>query len=345
MAAERSSLERIERLAANWRKLLKVDADNKLPSDFEIGKLLLAAYPERVARQNNKQSEYYTLSNGFVVKLPPHDPLIFQPWLCAAQLDSGKGEGRIFLAAPVHEKDLAPLAREQTVFEWDPVGGRVTGTTERRIGNVTLNSKPLSVIPDEEAVRVICSQVVESGLKLLDWGEVEEELQARILCLRTWRPDEGWPDVRTVHLVSTANEWLSPFLAGIRKENELKRLDKSTILRGLLSWEMQKKLDTLVPARIEVPTGSMIQVRYFADGATPVLEVRLQEMFGLLDTPTVNEGKSKVILHLLSPGYKPVQLTQDLRSFWQSAYHEVRSGFVVATPSIPGPMIRLRRHP
>ncbi len=325
VAAERSSLERIERLASSWRRFLKVDADNALPSDFEIGRLLLAAYPERVARQNNKQSEQYTLTNGFVVKLPPHDPLIYQPWLCAAQLDSGKGEGRIFLAAPVHENDLDMLAKEQTNFGWDTAGGRVTGTTERRIGNVALRSKPLSVIPDEEAVRVICSQVVESGLKLLGWGESEEEMQTRILCLRAWRSDEGWPDVRTEQLVGTADEWLSPYLVGIRKENELKRLDKVAILRGLLSWEMQKKLDTLAPTRIEVPTGSMIQVHYFADGATPVLEVRLQEMFGLLDTPTVNEGKSKVILHLLSPGYKPVQVTQDLRSFWQSAYHEVRS--------------------
>ncbi len=325
VAADRSSLERIERLAANWRKFLKVDADNRLPSDFEIGKLLLAAYPERVARQNNKQSEYYTLTNGFVVKLPQHDPLIYQPWLCAAQLDSGKGEGRIFLAAPVHEEDLAALAKEQTAYGWDLVGGRVTGTIERRIGNVALSSKPMSSIPDDEAVRVICDQVGESGLKLLDWGEAEEELQTRILCLRTWRPDEGWPDVGSEHLVSTANIWLSPYLAGIRKESDLKRLDKSAIIRGLLSWEMQKKLDTLAPARIEVPTGSMIQVRYFVEGAAPVLEVRLQEMFGLLDTPVVNEGKVKVIMHLLSPGYKPVQVTQDLRSFWQTAYHEVQS--------------------
>jgi ATP-dependent helicase HrpB len=124
--------------------------------------------------------------------------------------------------------------------------------------------------------------------------------------------------------LETVGEWLSPYLNGVRREGELKKLDKATMLRGLLSWELQKKLDDLAPAKIEVPTGSMIRLRYFDDGASPVLEVRLQELFGLADTPTVNDGRIKVILHLLSPGYKPVQVTQDLRSFWETTYHEVR---------------------
>ena len=322
--ADRGALERIERLAANWRRILKVEADNKMPQDFEVGKLLMAAYPERIARQNNKQSEYFTLTNGLVVKLPPHDPLVYQAWLCAAQLDSGKGEGKIFLAAPVHEDDLVCLAKEQTAFAWDKTGGRVIGTSGLRIGNIALSSKPLTVIPDAEAARVICQQIRESGLSLLGWGETETDVQARILSLRKWRPDDGWPDVSSEYLIQTLDSWLPPYLTDLRKEAELKKLDKVSILRGLLPWEMQKKLDALAPSRMEVPTGSMIQLRYDDAGSAPVLEVRLQEMFGLLDTPTVNEGKMKVILHFLSPGYKPVQVTQDLRSFWQTTYHEVR---------------------
>jgi ATP-dependent helicase HrpB len=322
--ADSNGLERIERLAANWRRILKVDTDNRMPSDFEVGRLLIAAYPERIAKQNNKQSEYFTLTNGLVVKLPPHDPLVYQSWLCAAQLDSGKGEGKIFLAAPVHEADLVEIAEEQTAFAWDEKGNRVIGTSGLRIGNIVLSSKPLSVIPDVAATRVICDQVRESGLGLLDWGDSEIGMQARILSLRKWRPDDGWPDVSMEHLMQNIETWLPPYLAGVRKEAELKKLDKVSIILGLLPWEKQQKLDSLAPSRIEVPTGSMIQLRYDEVGSAPVLEVRLQEMFGLMDTPTVNDGKMKVILHLLSPGYKPVQVTQDLRSFWQTTYHEVR---------------------
>ncbi|HQR41162.1 MAG TPA: ATP-dependent helicase C-terminal domain-containing protein, partial [Gemmatales bacterium] len=143
--------------------------------------------------------------------------------------------------------------------------------------------------------------------------------------LRAWRTEGPWPDVSTVALEKSAAEWLSPYLAGIRKRSDLVKLDKPAILRSVLPWELQAKLDTLAPARVEVPTGSMIRLQYFPDGATPVLEVRLQELFGLLDTPAVNGGSTKVVLHLLSPGYKPVQVTQDLRSFWQNTYHEVRN--------------------
>lgn len=324
VSADRSGLERIERLAANWRRFLRVDADNQLPMDYAVGRLLVAAYPERIARQNNKQSEYYTLTNGLVVKLPPHDPLIYQAWICAAQLDSGKGEGRIYLAAPVMADDLTTFAKEHVSIGWDAVGGRLAGNTERRIGNVILNTRPLAIITDEMAIPVIGRHVHDAGLSVLDWGEAEADIQSRILSLRAWRPDDGWPDVTTSRLLETVGEWLSPYLNGVRRGSELKKLDKVAMLRGLLSWELQQKLDDLAPAKVEVPTGSMIRLRYFDDGALPVLEVRLQELFGLADTPTVNDGRTKVILHLLSPGYKPVQVTQDLRSFWETTYHEVR---------------------
>jgi len=324
VASDRSGLERIERLAANWRKYLEVTADNQLPMDYDVGRLLLAAYPERVAKQNKAQSEYYTLTNGLVVRLPAHDPLVYQTWICAAQLDSGKGEGKIFLAAPVMEDDLTALVKERVSISWDTTGGRLTGATEQRIGSIMLSTRPLTLIPDEAAIPVICRYVQEAGLSALDWGETENNIQARILSLRSWRPADGWPDVRTQHLLDKVGEWLPPYLIGVRRASELKRLDKSSMIRGMLSWELQKKLDDLAPERVEVPTGSMIRLRYFDDGAPPVLEVRLQEMFGLTDTPKVNDGRMAVVLHLLSPGYKPVQVTQDLRSFWETTYHEVR---------------------
>jgi len=322
--ADRSTLERIERLSANWRRLLKAEADNKMPDDSAVGALLSEAYPERIARQNNKQSEYYTLTTGTVVKLPPHDPLIHSPWLCVAQLDAGKGEGKIFLAAPLNEEGLEHLVKEKESVSWDATSGRVVGATERRVGGLLLSSKLHAQVKDEEAIEIICEQVREQGLSLLDWGDGEKEFQSRLLSLRRWRATENWPDVGDETLIRDPEKWLAPFLTGVRKESELKKLDKIAALRALLPWELQSRVEELAPARLEVPTGSQIRLKYSDAGDPPVLEVRLQELFGLLDTPTVNEGRMKVVLHLLSPGYKPVQVTQDLRSFWQNTYHEVR---------------------
>lgn len=324
VSADRGGLERMERLAANWRKFLAVKTDNAMPDDASVGKLLVAAYPERIARQKSRQSEFYVLTSGLVVKLPPHDPLVHQPWLCCAQLDAGKGEGKIFLAAPVQEEDLSEMTSVKQVISWDKNAGRVVAATEQRIGSLLLSSKPLPQITDEQAIPVICKQVEEQGLALLDWSDSEKELQARLLSLRRWRPEEPWPDVSNAWLTANSRVWLAPFLSGVRRESDLKKLDKIAMIRAMIPWELQSRLDTLAPARMEVPTGSQIRLGYSEEGSPPVLEVRLQEMFGLLDTPAVNEGRIKVVLHLLSPGYKPVQVTQDLRSFWQNTYEEVR---------------------
>ncbi len=325
VSAVRQLLERMERLSQQWRKFLSVEADNRMPSDHEAGRLLAAAYPERIAKQNNKGTEYYTLSNGRVAKLPPHDPLMHSPWICAAILDSGKGEGKIFIAAPIALADLEERAKPQQSVRWDPSGGRVVGTQEKRIGSLLLSATPIHALTDEQAIPVLCDQLREQGLALLGWDESEVEMQQRMMSLRAWRKEEAWPDVRTESLIAHPDQWLAPFLAGVRKESELKKLDKESMLKALIPWELQSKLDVLAPDRVEVPTGSNIKLRYFEDGSPPALEVRLQEMFGLLDTPSVNDGQVKVVLHLLSPGYKPVQVTQDLRSFWQNTYHEVRN--------------------
>jgi len=144
------------------------------------------------------------------------------------------------------------------------------------------------------------------------------------LSLRQWRKDEEWPDVSDENLPQTTHSWLAPYLADVSKRQDFQRLELSTILMGILPWNLGKDLDKLAPTRLNVPSGSMIKLKYSSTGAPPVMEVRLQEVFGLLETPAVNEGRNKVLLHLLSPGFKPVQVTQDLKSFWQTTYHEVR---------------------
>ncbi|GIL23187.1 MAG: ATP-dependent helicase HrpB [Bacteroidota bacterium] len=322
--AERNVLERIERLATNWRRIFNMKVDNTIPPDSEVGRLIAEAYPERIAQQQAKQSERYKLANGRVVKLPNHDALTREPWLAVAHLDAGANEGKIFLAAPLDEADLHHRATETEVVKWDSTRGILVAQLEKKVGNTVLSSKPMQQIPETKRKAVLLDALREEGLKLIGWDETHTEWQNRIVSLRMWRKEEAWPDVTTENLLATAEAWLTPYLNNITKRSELQKLELSNILIGLLPWDMQPKVDKLAPVRLQVPSGSQIKLNYFSDGRAPVMEVRLQEMFGLLETPAINEGRTKILLHLLSPGYKPVQVTQDLKSFWQTTYHEVR---------------------
>ncbi len=324
VSTERNVLERIERLAASWRRIFKLEVDNKMPIDSEVGRLVSEAYPERIAQQQEKQSVRYKLANGRVVRLPDHDPLLRESWLSVAHLDAGSNEGKIFLAAPLNERDLIHRAKETETIFWDAERGMIVAVLEKRIGNTVLSSKPLPKISESQRIKILCEVLRKEGLKLLNWSETQEEWQARVMSLRTWRPDEGWPDVSENALLNTSEEWLAAYLIQVSKRNDFNKLDLHAILAGLIPWELTSKLDKLAPAKINVPSGSHIKLNYQLDGSAPVMEVRLQEMFGLLETPSINEGRTKILLQLLSPGYKPVQVTQDLKSFWQTTYHAVR---------------------
>lgn len=322
--ADRTALTRIEKIAAQWRKLLSVDADNSEINDHSVGHLLIAAYPERIAQQIEKHNERYKLANGRMVKLPQHDVLVREPWLCVAQLDAGHKEGKIFLATAVDQQYLLHASKQTDVVFWDEEREMVVAATEWRLGNLVLERKALAKPSQQGAEQIIFNCIREKGLKFLEWSEEHTNWQARLLSLKHWRPQENWPDVTEEQLLNTLEDWLAPYLSGVYKRSEVVKLDLLTILQSSLSWEMANKAEALAPRALPVPSGSMINLQYFNDGRPPVMEVRLQEMFGLLETPTVNEGRTKIMLHLLSPGYKPVQVTQDLRSFWQTTYHEVR---------------------
>ncbi len=323
VSADKNVLERIERLATQWRKFFSVEQDNTAPVDQEVGKLVAAAYPERIAKQR-EQKHRYRLANGKIVKLNEHDPLSHETYLAIAHLDAGQTEGKIYLAAPLSYDDIFHLASPKKVITWDTQNGILISRNEIRIGDIILESKPLSPIPEEEKVKILCEVIRKEGLSLLNWTEQVTQWKARISSISTWRTNEEWPNVSDEHLLNTLEEWLAPFLISIKKREDFFKLDLYTILSSLLSYQQTQQLNTLAPEKIKVPSGSMIELNYNADGTNPVLAVRLQEVFGLVDTPTVNEGRIKLILHLLSPGYKPVQITQDLKSFWKNTYPEVR---------------------
>lgn len=324
ISGERSFLERIERLAQAWRSQFNIKADNDAVADTQVGKWVMAAYPERVGRQMEKNGERYKMVSGRIARLPAHDPLHRETWLAIAQADSGVHEGKIFMAAPLDEQDLTPMATEREIVSWDDARGMVTASLELRIGNLALSGKPLKTIDEEKKRDVLCAVIRDKGLGLLNFGAEQRSWQARVLSLRSWRPDESWPDVSDENLLNTLEEWLGPFVTNLYKRTELEKLDLNTILTTLLPWELGSRFNQLAPEKLLVPSGSLIRLDYFPDGRPPVMEVRLQEVFGMLETPSVNEGRNKLVMHLLSPGYKPVQVTQDLKSFWTNTYAEVR---------------------
>lgn len=330
--ADKRVLERIERLSLSWRKQMSTETDNTHPDMFVTGKLIAAAYPERVAKRMDKNGLRYRLSNGRIVKLLEQDILHQQEYIAIAQLDAGTNEGKVFMAAPLNASDLLDLAIEKEIVFWDAERGMIVSQIEKCVGGIVLQTKQQSNINEEQRVRLLFAAIRTEGLKKFGWTEKQELLQARILSLRSWRTNESWPDVSTEHLLDTLESWLPPYLVNVNKRSEIQQFNWNEILISLLPWELANKLDSLVPEKILVPSGSMIRINYFPDGRKPELEVRLQELFGLLETPSVNEGKNKILLHLLSPGYKPVQVTQDLNSFWNKTYFEVRKDLLSRYP-------------
>ncbi|MBC7694978.1 MAG: ATP-dependent helicase HrpB [Burkholderiales bacterium] len=319
-----NKFKRIEKNAASYRKLLNLNADNDPVDPNETGLLLAYAYPERIASAKPGNNAQFQLANGKVATAGHKDDLAHEAWLAIANMDLRDGLGKIFMAAPLNPKDLIHLVKEKQNIAWDTRKGGLICSTELKIGSILLQSKPLTK-PDETLVLdAICHAIKLEGESLLDFTDQFTQLQNRISSLALWNPDEQWPVVNTLYLLNTAQDWLGPYVKDIRKTDGLKKIDLSECLLHSLSWEQQQILEQLAPSKLEVPSGSKIRMEYFANGTAPVIAVRLQEVFGMEDTPTVNYGKIKTVLHLLSPGYKPVQVTTDLKSFWNNTYHEVK---------------------
>jgi ATP-dependent helicase HrpB len=321
--AERSRLERIDRLAASWCKLLQIKTDTTLPDHETIGSLLYTAYPERIAKRID-QNGRYRLANGKIARLPKHDILEREEWLAIAYMDGGANEGKIYLAAPLDMDDVVHLARQYRVVAWDAQKGELIARTEERIGEIIVSTSPLKSITDEERLSILTDVVRREGISALNWNDAVVQWQARVTFVRRNRSNEAWPNVQTAVLIDSADIWLVPWLTTIRKREDFARIDLLPLLQTLLSYEQQQQLERFAPEKLIVPTGSEIRLDYTPENGIPVLAVRLQELFGLHETPTINEGRTKVMIHLLSPAYRPVQVTQDLFSFWKNTYQEVR---------------------
>lgn len=288
----------------------------------QCGGLLLLAYPERLARRTGTGS--YRQVNGIPLVVDRDDPINDFEWIIAPLTDGKPGRQQIHLAAPVPFSVLKPMIESIVFSGFDEASGKIVAEKREQIGAFILTSSFLARPSAEELISTWKQEIEARGLAWACEDPSFDLLRRRIASLGVWRPDEPWPQVDEDALIRKLDAWLLPYLGQVSTLKELHKVHAGAYLMQTLTWEQQSRLDLLAPLKIDVPSGSSIAVHYFMDASMPRISVRLQELFGMLESPVINEGRVRVLIELLSPGYKPVQLTSDLKSFWTTTYFEVR---------------------
>jgi ATP-dependent helicase HrpB len=302
-------------------------------------RLLLRAFPDRIAKRREEGGGRFILYQGKGVRLPSTSHLTKSPFIVAAHVDAGeKAEGMVHLAEPVAEdllrEELSESIESIRRVEWDKREGRIIATLEEKLGALQLSARPFA--PKEDEVAPLLCEAVQSGSARIVFSEEARQLQGRVSLMKRIFPAENWPDLSESRLLSVTEDWLMPWLKGIRTREQLATLDLQPLLRARLSQEQQRLLNKRAPASLLVPSGHRVILDY-ASGDIPILAVKLQEMFGLADTPKIADGRIKVLLHLLSPARKPVQVTQDLKGFWDRGYQQVKKELKGRYPKHPWP--------
>jgi ATP-dependent RNA helicase HrpB len=342
---DRDTLQRVRTETRRCREAAERGAPRSGGAALSTGALLAFAYPDRIGQRRPGESGRYLLRNGQGAILEPQ-ALAREEYLVAAELDGQARESRIFLGAPITleeiETHFANAVVREDVLGWDDAARAVTGRRRRRLGAIVLQDGPLPD-PDPAAVaRAMMEGVRREGVEHLPWTEPARRVRARLGFLHAI--DAGWPDVSTEALTRDLDDWLAPRLAGARRWDQLERLDLGELLLDRLPWDFRAALEDWAPTHVEVPSGSRVPVDY-SDPAAPVLAVRLQELFGLTETPTVARGRVPLTLHLLSPARRPVQVTRDLAGFWRTTYFEVRKDLKGRYPKHHWPDDPLRAEP
>lgn len=319
------ALHRVRELARRWESQLAGLGRAPAGEVPDVGMLVALAYPDRIAQRRAGQRTRYLLRNGQGAVLADEAAFGDAPYLAVAETDGRRPESRIYLAAPLAESDLKARFGDQIITEdsyaWDEARAAVSARRVTRLGAIVLREARIAEPDPARVAEVLAGELARRGVGALPWSDEATAVRRRVAFLRTL--DSAWPDLSDQALAAAVDRWLAPLLVGARGLSDLRTLDLAGALRGLLTWEQRSALETLAPTHVTVPTGSRIEVDYSAPDA-PVLAVRLQELFGLADTPRIGGGRVPLTLHLLSPARRPVQVTTDLAGFWRSSYFDVR---------------------
>ena len=328
-------VQRARQLARQYRGYLRGKPEQPVADPQHprwLGALLALAYPDRVAQQRRAGGAEYRLANGRAALFAEADSLMKQGWLVIADLGSRQGqrEERIYLAADfdpaLFDSVLAEQVRCVDQLDWDEREGVLRAERQRKVGELVLSREPLTGLDEAARSQALVNLVRRKGLELLPWTPELRQWQARVALLRQLdldqQGDSSWPDVSDGALLKSLEHWLMPYLGRVSRLSHFANLDLSSIVHNLLPWPLPQRLDELAPHHLSVPSGSSIRLDYSEQ--PPILAVRLQELFGLAETPRIAGGRQVVKLHLLSPARRPVQVTQDLANFWRSTYAEVK---------------------
>ncbi|MGE8181673.1 ATP-dependent helicase HrpB [Pseudomonas mandelii] len=328
-------VQRARQLARQYRGYLRGKASEPVSDPDHprwLGALLALAYPDRVAQQRRAGGAEYRLANGRAALFAEADSLMKQAWLVIADLGSRQGqrEERIYLAADfdpaLFDSVLAEQVRVVDQLDWDEREGVLRAERQRKVGELILSREPLTGLDETARSQALVNLVRRKGLELLPWTPELRQWQARVALLRQLdlgsKGESEWPDVSDAALLKNLEHWLMPYLGKVSRLSHFANLDLSSIVHNLLPWPLPQRLDEQAPHHLSVPSGSSIRLDYSEQ--PPILAVRLQELFGLSDTPRIAGGRQVVKLHLLSPARRPVQVTQDLANFWRSTYAEVK---------------------
>ncbi|SMF52173.1 ATP-dependent helicase HrpB [Alteromonadaceae bacterium Bs31] len=341
-AQQKNWLKRCQQQAKIFQQLIKhQEAENKISVRDAIGFLLACAFPDRIARRRENSRNNYLLSNGRSAKLAANDALTSHEWLVTAELggQSGQREDKIFSAAALNpalfDTKLKNLCAEAELVEWRD--DRLLAEKQLCVGKIIVKKYPLKNVAVEHFQQATLALVKKHGVLILPWDKDCRQWQARVCLLRKAFPDSdpAWPDISDSELVETLDKWFLPFAGNIRSRADLKTLPLLRCLESMLTWPQLQQLKELAPERLKVPSGSSYSIDY--SQTPPVLQVKLQEMFGCTSTPTVASGKIKLLVHLLSPARRPLQVTQDLEGFWKSSYQDVKKEMKGRYPKHPWP--------
>ena len=332
---DQEACRRVLRTTSEFRKKLKKTDAVRKSSDDMVGVLLGFAYPDRIAKCRDIRNSRYLLSGGKGAVLNREDELFGEPYLVIADLDGAQSDARIFSAAAISEALIEEYFGEQIIRErqikWNDEAERVEAREVTRLDALILHEQPVQNIGESDTAAALLGAIREKGIDALAWSKEALSLRQRVAFLNYWKVREPaiatnvgeLPDFSDAWLLGHLESWLLPHLAGVKSFKACRRIDTYPMLTGLLSWEQQQRIERLAPSKLKMPSGSTIFLDY-EDPASPVLAVRLQELFGMLDTPQLIDGRVTMTVELLSPARRPMQVTRDLRSFWENTYHEVK---------------------
>ena len=338
--ADPAALAAIDQAAAGWRRRFEVrNAVTESADTLAIGNLLLHAFPDRVAKQDVANPQRYALSNGRGAHLHQSTQLYGEPWLLIADLRFDARDSLILAAVPFDpdllERDFSASLKRERISRWNRATRAVEAFEQRRFAELVLERRGVPAKP-EDAQAALLTAIAESGLESLPWSEHAQALRARVACLREWCPELDLPDLSDAALLASLDEWLAPYLAGKTRLDALTSTLLGEALASRLDHAQRHVIDEFAPESLTVPSGSSKRLHYEV-GKPPVIAVKLQELFGLADTPRVARDRVPVTLHLLSPAQRPIQVTQDLRGFWERTYPEVKKELKGRYPRHPWP--------